>query len=55
LVGFAMRIEAEHGPGYAVLDGQEIPDIERDEVGNEEVNAPRRVNGAAPQPSHCGL
>jgi hypothetical protein len=47
LSDFAMRIEAEHGRRNARLDGEDIPDVERDDVGDEKVDVRGRVNGAA--------
>jgi hypothetical protein len=47
LFGFAVRVEAEHGRGNAGFDGKHVPDVERDDVGDEEVDVAGRVNGAA--------
>ena len=44
---FAMGIKAEHGRGHAGADGQHVPEVERDDVGDEEVDVLRTVNRAA--------
>src|SRR5205823_2125792 len=44
---FAMGIKAEHGRGHAYADGQHVPEVERDDVGDEEVDVLGAVNGAA--------
>jgi hypothetical protein len=45
--GFAVRIEAEHGLRRADFDREDIPDVEFDEVGGEEVDVAFGVDGAA--------
>jgi hypothetical protein len=47
LFGFAVGIEAEHGRGHAGLDGENVPDVERDDVGDEEINVARGIDGAS--------
>ena len=42
-----MGIEAQHGSGHTDFDGQDIPDIEWNDVRDEEVNVVGRVNGTA--------
>lgn len=47
LFGFAVRVEAEHRRGGADFDGNDIPEIERDDVGDEEVDVATGVDGAS--------
>ena len=47
LFGFAVRVEAEHGLGSADFDGDDVPDVERDDMGGDEVDVALGVNGAA--------
>ncbi len=54
LLGLAVRIEAEHGRENASLDGEDVPDVERDDVGDEEVDVRGRVNRAAFANGICG-
>ena len=42
-----MRVEAQHGGGHADAHGQNVPEIERHDVGDEEVDVVGRVDGAA--------
>ena len=42
-----MRIETQHGRGHAGTDGENVPEIERHDVGDEEVDVAEGVNGAA--------
>ena len=42
-----MRIEAEHGRGDARGDREDVPEVERDDVGDEEVNVVGPIDGAA--------
>ena len=37
LFGLAVRVEAEHGLGSADFDGDDVPDVERDDVGGDEM------------------
>jgi hypothetical protein len=43
----AVGIEAEHGSGYAGADGEHVPDIERNDVGDEEVDVFGAVDGSS--------
>lgn len=47
LFGFAVGIEAEHGGGGADFYGDDVPDIEGDDVGGDEVDIFFRIDGAA--------
>src|SRR5712692_9303656 len=41
-----MGIEAEHGGGHAGADGEDVPEVERDDVGDEEVYVLGGIDGA---------
>lgn len=45
--GFAVRIEAKHGSGRADFYRNDIPDVEFDDVGGEEVDVTLGVDGAS--------
>jgi len=45
--GFAVGIEAQHGRGTAGGDGQDVPEIERNDVGDEEIDIEGGVDGAS--------
>ena len=45
--GFAMGVEAEHGLGSADFDGDDVPDVEGDDVGGDEIDVALGVDGAA--------
>src|SRR5450631_350287 len=45
--GFAMRIETEHGRGGADFHGDDVPDVEGDDVGGDEVDVFLGVGGAS--------
>lgn len=45
--GFAVGIEAEHGGWHAGFDGKNVPDVERDYVGDQEVDVAGAVDGAS--------
>ena len=47
LFGFAVGIEAEHGRGSADVDGNDVPDVEGDDVGGDEFDVGAGVDGAA--------
>ncbi len=47
LFGFAVRIKTKHGRGSADFNGNDIPEIERDNVGDEEVDVAAGVDGAS--------
>ncbi len=47
LFGFAVRIETKHGRGSAHFDGQDVPEVEGDDVGDEEVDVAAGVDGAS--------
>ena len=47
LFRFAVRVEAEHGLGSADFDGDDVPDIEGDDMGGDEVDVALGVDGAA--------
>ena len=47
LFGLAVGVEAEHGRGGADFDGDDVPDVERDDVGGDEVDVFLGVDGAA--------
>jgi hypothetical protein len=47
LFGGAVGIKTEHGGGHAGADGEDVPKIERDDVGYEEVDVGGGVDGAA--------
>jgi hypothetical protein len=47
LFGFAVGIETEHGRGHAGADGNNVPDVERNDVSYEEVDVARGIDGAA--------
>jgi hypothetical protein len=47
LFGLAVGIETEHGLGSADFDGHDVPDVERDDVADEEVDVAAGVDGAA--------
>ena len=40
MFGFAVGVEAEHGRGHANADRKNVPEVERDDVGNEEIYVP---------------
>src|SRR5712692_4343043 len=42
-----MGIEAEHGGGHAGADGEDVPEVERDDVGDQEVYVLGGIDGAA--------
>ena len=45
--GFAVGVEAEHGRGGADFYGDDVPDVEGDDVGGDEVDVAFGVDGAA--------
>ena len=45
--GLAVGIEAEHGGGHAGFDGEDVPRVERDDVGYQEVDVAGGVHGAS--------
>jgi len=45
-LGFTMRIKTQHRRGHANAYWQHIPEVERDNVGDEEVDVLGAVNGA---------
>jgi len=45
--GGTVGIEAEHGGGHAGADGEDVPEVERDDVGDEEVYVLGGIDGAA--------
>jgi len=45
--GLAVGIEAEHGLGSTDFDGDDVPDVERDYVGGDEIDVALGVDGAA--------
>ncbi len=47
LFGGAVGIEAEHGGGSADFDGDDVPDVEGDDVGGDEVDVEAGVDGAS--------
>jgi hypothetical protein len=47
LLGFAMRVEAEHGGEHAGFDGEDVPEVERDDVGDQEVDVLGAIDAAA--------
>ena len=47
----AVGIEAEHGPRSADFDGDDVPDVEGDDVRSDEVDVALGVDGAAPSRS----
>src|SRR5438552_11460634 len=46
-LGFAVGIEAEHGRGHAGLDGEHVPEVERDDMRDEEINIVGAIDGAS--------
>ena len=44
--GFAVGVEAEHGLGSADFYGDDVPDVEGDDVGGDEVDVALGVDGA---------
>lgn len=46
LFGFAVGVEAEHGLRSADFDGDDVPDVEADDVGGDEVDVALGVDGA---------
>ena len=47
LFGFAMGIEAEHGVWSADFDGDDVPNVEGDDMGGDEVDVLFGVDGAS--------
>jgi hypothetical protein len=47
LFGLAVRVEAEHGLGGADFYGDDVPDVQRDHVGGDEIDVALGVDGAA--------
>ena len=47
LFGFAVGVEAEHGLGSADFDGDAVPDVERDDVGGDEIDVALGVGDVA--------
>jgi|SRR5579862_105636 len=47
LFGLAVGIEAEHGLGSADFYRDDVPDVERDDVGGDEVDVALGIDGAA--------
>ncbi len=45
--GFAVGVEAEHGSGSADFYWDDVPDVEGDDVGGDEVDVLFGVDGAA--------
>jgi hypothetical protein len=45
--GLAVRVEAEHGLGSADFDGDDVPDVERDNMCGDEIDVAFGVDGAA--------
>jgi len=45
--GLAVGVEAEHGLGGADFDGDDVPDVEGDDVGGDEVDVGAGVDGAS--------
>jgi hypothetical protein len=45
--GLAVGIEAEHGGGGADFYGDDVPDVEGDDVGGDEVDVRFGIDGAA--------
>ena len=45
--GLAVGVEAEHRGGRADFDGDDVPDVERDDVGGDEIDVAFGVDGAA--------
>src|SRR6267154_2048146 len=43
----AVGVEAEHGLGGADFDGNDVPDVEGDDVGGDEIDVALGVDGAA--------
>jgi len=46
-LSFAVGVEAEHGLGCADFDGDDVPDVEGDEVGSDEVDVALGVGDVA--------
>ena len=46
-LGLAVGVEAEHGLGRADFYGDDVPDVEGDDVGGDEVDVAFGVDGAA--------
>lgn len=46
LFGLAVRVEAEHGGWGADFDWDDVPDVERDDMGGDEVDVLFGVDGA---------
>jgi hypothetical protein len=42
-----VRIEAEHGLGSTDFDGDDVPDVEEDDVSGNEIDVALGVDGAA--------
>jgi hypothetical protein len=42
----AVGVEAEHGGGEAGADGEDVPEVERDDVGDEEIDVAGGIDGA---------
>lgn len=47
MFGVAVGIEAQHGRGHAGFDREHVPDVEWDDVGDQEVDVRGAVDGAA--------
>ena len=46
-LGLAVGVEAEHGLGRADFDGDDVPEVEGDDVGGDEIDVAFGVDGAA--------
>jgi hypothetical protein len=47
LFGGAVRIKTQHGGGLAGADGEDVPEVEGDDVGDEEIDVLGGIDGAA--------
>ncbi len=43
----AVGIKTQHGGGHAGADGEDVPEVERDDVGHEEIDVLGGIDGAA--------